>query len=146
MAQRSTHVHNLFIVRWGHPKPGDRATIEGALLEVRARVGAPLVYVAVLPADTPPFGEEERRLLAELTRALLPHCARIITVIEARGFRAAMLRSAMTAVTLLTGRRDSLHIADSLDTALELASAELPPRPMVRQALRDVGCDFARAS
>jgi hypothetical protein len=49
------------------------------------------------------------------------------------------------AVTLLTRRHDALRVVDSIDAAIELSAEHLPPRPMVRQALREVGCRLADA-
>lgn len=145
VAQRSTHIQNLFVVRWGTPEPADRARIERLIPELRARAGKPLEYIAVMPADSPTLGEPERKLLMELTEAVLPHCRRLTIVIEARGFRGAILRSTMTAVTLLTRRSDTLRVVDSIDAALEQSAEHLPPRPMVRQALREVGCELGDA-
>lgn len=145
MAQRSTHIQNLFVVLWGMPEPTDRARIERLIPELRARAGKPLEYIALMPADAPTLGEAERKLLIELTEAVLPHCRQLTIVIEARGFRGAILRSTMTALTLLTRWHDTLRVVDSIEAALELSADHLPPWPMVRQALREVGCDVSHA-
>lgn len=142
VAQRSTYIQNLFVVLWAMPEPSDRARIERLIPELRARAGKPLEYIAVMPADAPTLGEPERKLLMELTEAVLPHCRRLTFVIEARGVRGAILRSTMT---LMTRRHDMLRVVDSIDAALELSADHLPPRPMVRQALREVGCRLADA-
>jgi hypothetical protein len=145
VAQRSTHIQNLFLVRWGTPEPADCARIEQLIPELRARAGTPLEYIAVMPADLPSLAEPERKLLMDLTEAVLPHCRRLTIVIEARGFRGAILRSTMTALTLLTRRHDTLRAVDSIEAALEQSADHLPPRPMVRQALHEVGCELAKA-
>jgi hypothetical protein len=145
VAQRSTHIQNLFVVCWGMPEPTDCARIQRLIPELRARAGKPLEYISVMPADAPTLGEPERKLLLELTDAVLPYCRRMTIVIEARGFRGAILRSTMTAVTLLARRHDMLRVVDSIDAAIELSAEHLPPRPMVRQALHEVGCELARA-
>jgi hypothetical protein len=145
VAQRSTHIQNLFVVLWVMPEPTDLARIERLIPELRARAGKPLEYIAVMPADAPTLGEPERKLLMELIEAVLPHCRRLTIVVEARGVRGAILRSTMMAVTLLTRRHDALRVVDSIDAAIELSAEHLPPRPMVRQALREVGCRLADA-
>lgn len=140
VTQRSTHVQNLFVVRWGVPDAADRARIEHDVPHLHARAGRPLLYLAVMPADTPPLGDAERRLLMDMSDVVLPYCRRLIIVVEARGLRGAMLRSAMTAVSLLSRRRDTLRVVDSIEAAIELCGDELPELPMVRQVLREVGC------
>src|SRR5690606_2652458 len=110
---------------------------------LHARAGRPLLYLAVMPADTPPLGDVERRLLMDMSDVVLPYCRRLIIVVEARGLRGAMLRSAMTAVSLLSRRRDTLRVVDSIEAAIELCGDELPELPMVRQVLREVGCEFS---
>jgi hypothetical protein len=145
VAQRSTHVQNLFLVRWGMPEPADCMRIQQLIPQLRARAGKPLDYIAVMPADLPTLAEPERKLLMGLTEAVLPHCRRLTIVIEARGFRGAILRSTMTALTLLTRRHDTLRAVDSIEVALEQSADHLPPRPMVRQALHEVGCELVKA-
>jgi hypothetical protein len=142
VAQRSTSVSNLFIVRWGAPERGDCEQIQRKLAEVRVRSDKPLVYLSIMPADSPALDEAQRRVLAELTEAVLPHCAHLSMVVEARGVRGAILRSAMTAVILLSRRHDTLAVVDSIEAALERTRGKLPPLPMVRQALREVGCEI----
>jgi hypothetical protein len=144
VAQCSTHIQNLFLVRWGTPEPADCARIQQVIPELRARAGKPLEYIAVMPAELPSLGEPERKLLMDLTEAVLPHCRRLTIVIEARGFRGAILRSTMTALTLLTRRHDTLRAVDSIEAALEQSADHLPPHPMVRQALHEVGCELAK--
>lgn len=135
----------MFVVRWVVPEAADRAHIERLIPNLRARAGKPLEYIAVMPADAPAFGEPERKLLMDLTEAVLPHCRRLTIVIEARGFRGAILRSTMTAVTLLTRRHDTLRVVESIEAALELSGDHLPPHPMVQQALREIGCELTGA-
>jgi hypothetical protein len=135
VAQRFAHAENFVVVRWGTPEPADRAELEAAVPEIRRAAARPLVYVGIMDAETPPLGEPERRLLTGVTQALLPHCGRLAIVVEGRGFRGAIMRSAMTAVSLLSGRHDGLKIVDSIECALAHASRELPARELVLDAI-----------
>jgi hypothetical protein len=142
VTQRSTHIHNLFVVRWGTPELADCVRIAHLIPELRARAGKPLDYIAVIPADLPTLEEPERRLLIELIEAVVPHCRRLTIVIESRGIRGAMLQ---VALSNLTRRHAALRTVDSLDAALALSAEHLPPRPMVRQVFHEVGCEFPKA-
>jgi hypothetical protein len=142
VTQRSTHIHNLFVVRWGTPELADCVRIARLIPELRARAGKPLDYIAVIPADLPTLGESERSLLIELIETVVPHCRRLTIVIEARGIRGALLQ---VALSVLMRRHDALRTVDSLDAALEQSAEHLPPRPMVRQVFREVGCEFPKA-
>jgi len=126
VAQRYSSLDHFFVVRWGVPDQGDFASIGGEVERLHRRAGCPLIYVAIMPADLPNLDESARKGLLELTERVLPLCETLVIVIEARGFKGAIARSAMTAITLLTRRHDKLRIVDSIDAAIELVRAELP--------------------
>ena len=58
---------------------------------------------------------------------------------EAKGFRGAIQRSAMAAITLLTRKYRGLRFVDSVETALEIDPGALPDMEGVAEALVSVG-------
>jgi hypothetical protein len=140
MAQRSAHAENLFVVRWGSPEAADVDEIKRIVPSVKRSIGKDLVYIAIMPADLPNLDEEQRKLLMDLTESILPSCALLIIVMESRGFRGAILRSAMTAVTMLTRKHETMRVVDSVAAALETAANKLPvDRKLVERVFLDAG-------
>lgn len=138
MALQSIRVGSLFLVRWGVPT---KAACEAVLAAFEAGKGRDKpYYVAVLPHDMPVLRDDERALLTELTQELLPRCGHVSVVIEARGFRGAVLRSAMSAMSLSSSRHYGLSIVDSVSSALSWAPGPLPKAAELRGALEAVGC------
>jgi hypothetical protein len=139
MAQRSAHAENLFVVRWGSPEPADVDELQRAVPAARQACGKDLIYIAIMPGDLPNLDEGQRKLLMDLTEAILPHCSALLIVMEARGFRGALLRSAMTAVTLLTRKHNTLRVVDSLEAAIEFTAKQSGDRELVERVLRQAG-------
>jgi hypothetical protein len=147
MAKQSAHAENLFVVRWGAPEAADVDEIKGAVPVIHEACGKELIYIAVMPGDLPNLDDGQRKLLMELTEAILPHCSAVLIVMEARGFRGALLRSAMTAVTLLTRKHNTLRVVDSIEAAVEIVAEKLPGgRDLVERTLRKVGAEFGRVT
>lgn len=138
MAPRSAYVGSLFLVRWGVPTAEACAELQA---DFERELGdTPPFCIAVLPHDMPALKDAERKRLAALTEGLLPVCARVSVVIEARGFRGAILRRAVSALSLCAESGDRLKIVDSIDTALAWSPRPLPPAGALRRALEQTGC------
>lgn len=147
VAKRSAHAENLFVVRWGPPEAADVDEIKREVPAVRRASGKPLVYIAIMPGDLPNLDEAQRKLLTDLTEAILPDCVTVAIVMEARGFRGAILRSAMTAVSLLTRKHNTIRVVDSLEGALEFAGDKLAvDRARVEQTLAEVGAQLGQVA
>lgn len=135
----ASHEH-FFVIRWGDPTPEDFVEVPRTVAELRESVGRPLIYLAVLPGEIGRIDDTGRKGFTELTEQVLEHSELVLIVFEARGFRGAMLRSALTAVTLLTRRRDTLKYLDSIATALGVARDRLPADDgAVRAAIERTG-------
>lgn len=108
-------------------------------------------YLAVMPDDMPALSDVAKAELTSLSEELLPSCSMVAVALEARGFRGAIVRSAMTAITLLTRRYQQLRFVDSVEAALEAcAPYQTIDRPRIAKTLREAGIDvppsFAAAS
>lgn len=126
MAHTSAEFEDFFVVRWGAPTAEDCEAIKERVQAQRERCERGLVYLAIMPAELPNLDDGTRRLLMDLTEAVIPACDKLLIAMEAGGFRGAILRSAMTAVTLLTRRHDVLRVVDSVDAAVGLIAERLP--------------------
>ena len=82
----------------------------------------------------------QRKGFLKLTEGILPHCDLVSVAVEARGFRGAIMRSTMTAVTLLTRRFDKLRFVDTVEAAMTAGrDLWLPDRSSMVRALRQTG-------
>ena len=134
----TTRVENVFAVHWGVPEQADADRI---LAEVAALAGAheSLCYAAVMPESLPRLDEVQGKLLMALTEALLERCEAVCVVVEARGFRGAILRSMLTAVNFVTGKHDRVRFVDDDEQAIHfLPSKGTCDADVVMQALREV--------
>lgn len=112
-------VDNFFVVRWGDPTTEDFDRVIAEVEALRSSCGRDLLYVGIMPATMPPIDDDARKGFMRLTEGVLPHCQLVSVAFEARGFRGAIMRSAMTAVTLLTRRYDKLRFFDTTEAAVE---------------------------
>ena len=144
MAHESARYEHFFVVRWGAPEADDFRRIPEQVRVAEQQAGRKLLYLGIMPEDMPRIDDAARKGFMELTEGIIDHCDKVIVVFEARGFRGAIMRSAMAAVMLLTGRYDKLKFVDCLETAMKLGEDLLPGnRAAVDAALRDVGVSEA---
>lgn len=140
MALRITHVGDLFVVRWDVPTQAACARVREAFEASLGRSRRKPYYIAVLPHDMPVLRDVERANLSELTQDMLPRCSHVTVVVEPRGFRGAVLRSAMSSISLSSSRRYGSSIVDSLSSALSWSPGPLPQTDELVEALEHIGC------
>lgn len=147
MAHTAVQVDNFFAVQWGAPEPADLPKVLAAVSEQRERCGRPLAYVALMGGESARLSEEGRKTLMDLTDKVLPLCDKLVVVIEAEGFAASILRSALTAMSMVSGRRGILLYEADVDVALKkLAGSMTIDAPRARAAISDLRDKHARAA
>jgi hypothetical protein len=119
MSCETASVDNFFVVRWGDPTDEDFDRVIAEVEQLRQSCGVDILYLGIMPATMSPIDDTGRKGFMRLTEGVLPHCKLLTVAFEARGFRGAIMRSAMTAVTLLTRRYSQLRFFDTTDAALE---------------------------
>ena len=119
MAIETTTADNFFVVRWGDPDPEDFARIFTEVTDLRAKTGKDVLYLGIMPEDMPKVDPQSSKRLMQLVQDVLPLCSMVCVAMEMRGFRNAIIRSAMTTVTLITRRYDKLKFVESTEAALE---------------------------
>ena len=141
MSCETASFDHFFVVRWGDSTESD---INRVIREVRALADArqrPIYYLGILPPDMPKINEQQRDHFMRLSETLLPLCSVFAVAVEATGFRGAIQRSAMVAITLLTRKYRGLRFVDSPAAALDAAPGDLPAFAGVAGALRTVGAE-----
>jgi hypothetical protein len=130
---------HFFVVRWGDSTAEDIERVIAEVKALHAEHDVPLYYLGILPEEMPKIDERQRDDFMRLSETLLPLCAVFAVAIEAKGFRGAIQRSAMAAITLLTRKYRGLRFVDSIETALEIDPDALPGRAGVNDAILKVG-------
>jgi hypothetical protein len=101
------------------------APTEGSVLDLctslsaaRMDAGRPPVLIIRLPAEAHAVSAEMRPTMAEFGKYVSGLCREVHLVVEATGFRGTVLRSAITAVVMVTRERNlTVHrsLADAFD-------------------------------
>lgn len=126
MAIETATSQNFFVVRWGKPAPEDFDRIVSEVTALQQQTGKEVLYLGVMPEDMPKVEPDDSKRFMKLVEDVLPMCSMLCVAMEMRGFRNAIVRSAMTAVTLLTRRHDKLRFTDTTASALEACEAFHP--------------------
>ncbi|NVB40125.1 hypothetical protein G6O69_19925 [Pseudenhygromyxa sp. WMMC2535] len=133
---------HLLVVRWGLPEIRDCAIIDEKVKRLRETSGREVVYIAVIPEDLNNFDEDQRARFERLSEGLMPLLDRMVIVIQATGFRGAVMRSMTTALILVARRANTLKVVSSLDAALDEVLDRLPSDHVaVADAFREAGVD-----
>lgn len=129
MTIETASTSSFFVVRWGRPEPADFERIIREVTSLRDAAGVDILYLGIMPEDMPKLEQDDNKRLMKLTQDLLPLCKMVCVAMEMRGFRGAIIRSTMTAVTLVTRRHDKLRFVDTVEAALEASKPHHPATP-----------------
>jgi hypothetical protein len=125
MPFRSVLIHRIHLVRWSTPVLADAADIVKEIKGARAKVGRPLIGIAIVPTSvSPPEGEVRRAMIGGMN-PLIESCESIHFVLEGSGFKNSILRSVVTNILLLAGKKGKVFVHGTLQEALEAVSAHL---------------------
>jgi hypothetical protein len=108
------------------PTASSLAVLAAEVAQAHDAVGSPIVYLALIPRNARSISAEIRPMMGEFARFVSSVSSSVHLVIEADGFSGTILRSAITAVAMLTRERN-LFIHGTLGEALHRISAGLPP-------------------
>jgi hypothetical protein len=116
----------VFFVRWAMPRLADVPRVAAEFNRAYEKVGESLVYVAIVPEDSPPPDEATRKSMTSGANNVLDRCVSMHLVLEGEGFRHAILRNVVAGMVLLGGRREKLSISRTIDHALDEALRRAP--------------------
>lgn len=142
MSIETATAENFFVVRWGKPAPEDFDRIVREVTDLREQTGKDILYLGIMPDDMPMVDQRDSKRFMKLIEDVLPMCSMLCVAMEMRGFRAAIIRSAMAAVTMLTRRHDKLRFVDSTATALDACEAfHLADKTAMGRAIEQTGAN-----
>lgn len=107
------------MVRWGSATQQDFDRVVDEVASLRKQADRPLLYIGIMPEELGRLDDDQRRGFMKVTENVLPHCGKVCVAVEAKGFRGAIMRSAMTTMILLTKQWKNLVFVDSVEAALE---------------------------
>ncbi len=117
---------NAFVVRW--QRAPTVMEVNALLQEIIAAAAAhdkPLVAIAIVPGSVNPPEDEARRQMMTNTEKILAVAEAMHFVIEGSGFKHVMLRSVVTGLILVSGRRGKIVVHNSFDEAARTAGPSL---------------------
>jgi len=126
MSYESCVLSGLFVVRWEQPQVGDPTRYCNELSEAARRQGKPLVGLFIMPASSTPPDDTFKREQARSLPTIMTHLTYAMAVFEGTGFAASLKRSALTAIILLSGQRQRIHVRSSVVEALRDPPGPLP--------------------
>lgn len=139
MGYVNTQIENVLMVRWDNVTIDDTVQVAEWIRECHERIGQPLAYMAIVPADAPlPKAETRRGLLAGYD-GVVSLCSTMRLVMLGTGFRKAALR-AVSAGLLMAIKGKRYQVDDGIESAAEAAAenSSLSAEKIV-QVARDAG-------
>jgi hypothetical protein len=126
MAFVSRVIGNLYVVRWKDATAADVPRVEAEVAAAKRALGkAPLHGLAIVPENTPAPDDRTRSAMSSSISHLLDHLETMHTVIEGGGFKHSILRSAMTGIVLVGGKRGRVVIHGTVSDALDALAIAL---------------------
>ena len=118
MPFRSAFTENLHVVRWEVPTASDARRMVDEVAAFRRRAKQPLHSLAIVGEAVPTPDDAARSAMGQSMKTLLDHLETMHVVIEGRGFKNTIMRSAMTGMVLLGGKRGRVHIHGTVSEAV----------------------------
>ena len=125
MPYTSQVMQGLFLVRWERPQAVDIPRMEQEVAQLVASSTRAVHGLSVVPADTTAPDEATRRAMGASLPRLLEHLTTMHVVIEGAGFAHSILRSAMTGIVLVGGKRGRVFVHSDLEAGLLKVASQL---------------------
>jgi len=121
----SALIGNAFVVRWQRaPTVNEVNTLLREVMSA-ASTQKTLVCMAIVPGSVNPPEDEARRQMMTNTEKMLTVAEAMHFVIEGSGFKHVMLRSVVTGLILVSGRRGRIVVHNTFDDAARSAGPTL---------------------
>ena len=136
----SATIGNAFVVRW--KRAPTVLEVNALLREVISAASNQknLLCMAIVPGTVNPPEDEARRQMMANTEKILAVAEAMHFVIEGSGFKHVMLRSVVTGLILVSGRRGRIVVHNSFDDAARAAGPSLTiPVSMLVTSARSQG-------
>jgi hypothetical protein len=116
----------IFVTFRGRPTAAALRMLRADVGKARAEAGRPLVYLSLVSPDPAAFSAELRPVLVDFLKYLHTCCESVHLVIEAKGFEGTIVRSAITAIAMLTRQRGVI-IHSTVEEAIASVRTFLSP-------------------
>jgi hypothetical protein len=119
-------IGNAYVVRWQRaPSVMEVNELLREIIAAASSHGKTLVCIAIVPGSVNPPEDEARRQMMANTEKILAVAQAMHFVIEGSGFKHVMLRSVVTGLILVSGRRGKIVVHNSFDEAARAAGPTL---------------------
>lgn len=126
MSYKSCAIDGLYVLRWQVPDVPDVAKYAAEIAAARAQQGKSLVGLFIMPTESATPSEPFRREQAKKLPDIMANLSFAVSVFEGGGFMAAMRRSALVAILLLSPKRFPVFVRATVKDALVTD----PPQPV----------------
>ncbi len=137
----------LFSIFRGPATAQTVAEISRLAAQLRVEAGAPVNYLSIVEATSPPPDDKARAELARFSREVVSGMAAAVIVAEGGGFRISLVRAVGVTLTMLMPHRVPFRFVPNTEQAIALITPHLSPdaggEPALRRALAEVRAHFA---
>jgi hypothetical protein len=135
MSYTSWVFDSLYVLRWGdRPDVADVAAYSGEIAAASKAQGKPLVGLIIMPPSSAAPDENFRKAQAKHLPGIFTNLDYAICVFEGTGFFAAVKRSALLAILMVSRKRFPVYVRSTIEDAL----LRDPPKPLPFDAARIV--------
>lgn len=135
MSYHSILIDRVHIVRWQKPELADTLPLVREVRQAAQRVGKNLIGIPIIPEDIEPPTDEARSAMAKRMNEILDVSDSVHFVVEGTGFKPSILRSALSGILLVGGKRGRVLVHRNIDQALKLVAPQVGLTPDVIKKL-----------
>ncbi|MEW5850987.1 MAG: hypothetical protein AB2A00_19530 [Myxococcota bacterium] len=137
MKYQTCHSGKIFAVRWFQTDVASLEAVEQEFSSACRRVRDKLVYVSISKDDTPPPDDATRKKMLAGVDVILKEASHFFIVMESRGFRGSVQRTAMAGLMLVYKNSRQIKTCANMDEVFaELENAKIPVNR--QQVLKDM--------
>lgn len=118
MNYRTCQAEDLFLVRWYKTDTASLEEIEWKFATACRAASRPLVYVSISADDTPPPDDTTRKKMLAGVDVILKDTNHFYVVLDSRGFRGSVQRTAMAGLMLLFKHSRQIKVCAGIEEVI----------------------------
>jgi hypothetical protein len=143
MSYHSILLDRVHIVRWQKPELADTLPLVREVRQAAERLGKNLIGIPIVPEDIEPPTDEARAAMAKRMNEILEVSDSVHFVVEGTGFRPSILRSALSGILLVGGKRGRVLVHKNIDQALKLVAPQVGMTPdLIKKLAKQKGMNL----
>jgi hypothetical protein len=140
MSYHSILLDRVHIVRWQRPELADTMPMVRELRQAALKLGKKVIGVSIVPDGVDPPSEDTKTAMAKRMNDVLEVADSVHFVMEGTGFRQSIMRSALSGMLLVGGKRGRVFVHKNIDQALKLIAPQIEMTPeMIKKLAREKG-------